>query len=421
MEFSDSQKKVLQEIDNGHNLFITGAGGCGKTHVVRHLYRKSCDEGKVTHITAMTGVAAQQLHEQCKTLHAWAGIGLGDKDVSVYIDKIMNTPNLMKRWSTVELLIIDEVSMLSMELFEKLMILIDRFCPNVQVIMVGDFYQLPPINTNNFCFESNLFSKFTTIELTTQFRQDDDVLVKLLNNIRRGRITRKNIEMLKSRITPISDDINIVTLMPKKSNVATINAEKLKSLKTVKKKYDRKILNDLPLNKEEESFMKLVTKDDYDLEFNFLKTSTNVSESLELKIGAQVMCTVNIEDEEKLIISNGTQGIVERFYKGLPYIKFDNGVSRTIDYYTWKCSNLPSCGIKQLPIVLSWALTIHKAQGCTIKCCRMNIGDDIFEAGQTYVALSRVKSLDALYLDAFNPHKIQINKKVKEFYDNLKL
>ena len=207
--------------------------------------------------------------------------------------------------------------------------------------------------------------------------------------------------------------------MPKKSSVDEINRTNLTAIESESVIFHRKVIEDLEVTKDEEHYLKLLSSAEYSQELNFLEKSTVINETIELKVGAHVMSIINVEENEKLKISNGTQGVIKSFINGLPFVKFDNGVSQLINMYTWKCHALPCCGICQIPIILSWALTIHKAQGCTLKYCRMNIGNDIFEAGQTYVALSRVKSLDGIYLDSFNPYKIKVNNTVKDFYAHI--
>ena len=423
MKLSTKQQDTYNAYKNGNNVFLTGPGGSGKTALIKYIYEADKDN---IQLTALTGVASIQLHEDAKTIHSWAGIGLGDNSVSQYVNKINNSKVLKNKWKNIKVLVIDEVSMLSADLFEKLEAIArtirdsDKIFGGIQIIFSGDFYQLPPVKNNSkFCFESPLFDKLFTFKilLDTVFRQKDTSLLKILTNIRLGKITKSNIKTLNDRITKPDD--SAVILMPRKLTVDEINSNKLNELNTESKKYERIIVEDLELTKEEEQYMKLVSMEEYSQELEFLEKNTVISTTLELKIGARVMSIVNVEEEDKLVISNGTQGVVTDFSNGLPVVNFENGVKRTIGYHTWKCHSLPACGTKQIPLILSWALTIHKAQGCTLNKCRMNIGNDIFEAGQTYVALSRVKSLEGIFLDDFNPYKIKVNEKVKMFYESI--
>ena len=427
MKLSTKQQLVFDSVINGNNVFLTGPGGTGKTALIKEIYNK-IHNSKNIQLTATTGVAAIQLHETAKTLHSWAGIGLGDQSVNKYILKIRSSKALLDKWKKIQILVIDEVSMLSDELFNKLEEIGRLIKQNskpfggIQLVMSGDFYQLPPVKNNSkFCFESDKFDSLfqDKIVLDSIFRQKDPVLVKILQNIRLGKITRSNIKTLQERLIKSEDHIKPVILMPKKSSVDEINTINLSNIDSESVIFYRKVLEDLEVTKEEEHYIKLLYVEEYSQELDFLGKSTLISDRVELKVGSQVMSIINVEENEKLIISNGTQGVIKSFVNGLPFVQFENGVSQLINLYTWKCHALPCCGVCQIPLILSWALTIHKAQGCTLTHCRMNIGNDIFEAGQTYVALSRVKSLDGIYLDLFNPYKIKINAKVKEFYDNI--
>ena len=144
-----------------------------------------------------------------------------------------------------------------------------------------------------------------------------------------------------------------------------------------------------------------------------------------MKVGAQVMCIVNISDNEQdqLILCNGSQGKVVKFDEltDLPIIKFDNGITMKMDYHVWTSETVSGCGVSQIPLILAWALTIHKSQGATLDTAEIDVGSGIFECGQTYVALSRVRSLNGLYMTSFDAEKIKINTKVKNYYEELKL
>ena len=163
-------------------------------------------------------------------------------------------------------------------------------------------------------------------------------------------------------------------------------------------------------------------------EYNFLVNNIMADEELLLKVGAQVMCIANIDtgldtsastNSNDAIIVNGSQGIVVEFIGELPVVQFTNGVKRVIGYHIWASEVHPSVGVKQIPLSHAWALTIHKAQGVTLEMAQIDAGSNIFECGQTYVALSRVKSLAGLYLTALNPQKIKVNHKVQQFYASL--
>ena len=142
----------------------------------------------------------------------------------------------------------------------------------------------------------------------------------------------------------------------------------------------------------------------------------NTDKTLNLKEGAQVMCVVNMCDKQ---LVNGSQGEVIGFANGLPLVKFKNGITQLMEYHSWKSDEIPGLEIQQIPLILSWAITIHKSQGLTLEAAIIDIGKDIFADGQSYVALSRLKSLDGIYLINYDHNKFMTNPKVKEYYGRM--
>jgi ATP-dependent DNA helicase PIF1 len=166
------------------------------------------------------------------------------------------------------------------------------------------------------------------------------------------------------------------------------------------------------------------TDKDIQVELDFLAGNLMCDKEMKIKIGAQVMCIINIKSEAgDVLICNGSQGIVQSYCEitGCPKIKYNNGIEMTMTRHVWESDKIPGIGVSQVPLILSWALTIHKSQGATLDAAEIDVGSGIFECGQTYVALSRVKSLDGLYLTSFDAKRIRINKKVKEYYEALTL
>ena len=149
-------------------------------------------------------------------------------------------------------------------------------------------------------------------------------------------------------------------------------------------------------------------------ETNMLLNNGMFEEKLVLKKGCQVMCIANLDVENG--ISNGSTGIVREVVNNIPYVQFKNGMTIPIGPYKWNSDTIKGFGVKQVPLILAWAVTIHKSQGATLDCAQMDLGSNVFACGQTYVALSRIKSIDSLYLTAFDYSKIKVSKKVKEFY-----
>jgi ATP-dependent DNA helicase PIF1 len=213
-------------------------------------------------------------------------------------------------------------------------------------------------------------------------------------------------------------DIQPTKLYPRRHSVESINNAEMKKIGTDEKKYQMRRLVDLvPMRQ-------TYTKDEVEYEYKYLESSIQCEQSVQLKIGAQVMCIVNMETSSGYKLCNGSQGIVVRFNEqNIPVIKFRGiPVPIAVGYHTWISESIPSIGLAQIPLILAWALTIHKAQGATLDIAEIDVGNNVFECGQTYVALSRVKSLEGLYLTAFNYQKVYTNKKVKEYYnDNMYL
>jgi ATP-dependent DNA helicase PIF1 len=186
--------------------------------------------------------------------------------------------------------------------------------------------------------------------------------------------------------------------------------------------YKLKYHSDLEMTPNERLIRHNYSPEQLKTELEYLKGNLRCDENIRLKIGSQVMCIVNIELTNGEMLCNGSQGIVIRFStmdKKQPVVKFTNGFEMTMNYHVWPSENIPGVGVSQLPLILAWALTIHKAQGATLDVAEIDAGSGIFECGQTYVALSRVKSLEGLYLTSFDARKIRIHKKVQEFYQLL--
>ena len=176
------------------------------------------------------------------------------------------------------------------------------------------------------------------------------------------------------------------------------------------------------MSKAEKESRTIINQKEIDFELDFISNNLLCDKELILKEGAQVMCIINLTPPtgNTIEICNGSQGIVTGFcdITGCPRVKFNNGLEQVMTKYTWCSERIPGVGVAQVPLILAWALTIHKSQGASLDAAEIDVGSGIFECGQTYVALSRVKSLDGLYLKSFDLSKIKINKKVKDFYDS---
>lgn len=448
--FTDEQNLAFEKYINGENVFITGPGGSGKSHLIRHIYSHAESENKNVKVCAMTGCAAILLQCKATTLHSFAGIGLANKSIEEVLRTVFEKRHKLKNWRKTDILILDEVSMMSL----KLLIILDKIARKVyknpdipfgglQVIFSGDFYQLPPIKCNDeekeasmFCFESKLWQEIFPVEnqifLKTIFRQSDNKLLKILKYIRRGSITNSTKEMLekkvysKEEIDKIIKEKVITILSPIKRDVDNINMRSYSELGDNMEKNVYKIKfvqsgntkeNKVGVITEELNNLLLNSNSAIKNDYEFLANNLMAEKSLELKVGTYVMCIANINLNSENQIANGSQGMVVGFKNGLPLVKFTNiNQAIVIDYYTWKSETNKNIAVSQIPLIYAWAITIHKSQGLTLENALIDIGKNIFEDGQTYVALSRVKSLDGLYLSSFDYRKISANPKVKRYY-----
>jgi ATP-dependent DNA helicase PIF1 len=210
-------------------------------------------------------------------------------------------------------------------------------------------------------------------------------------------------------------------LLPRRRDAEMINARELEKLPSEKKIYTLTKAEILPQQAQakQAQAQQDISAEQREMEHNFLVNNIMADKEIVLKKGAQVMCIANIDMESSEPIVNGSQGIIIDFVGNLPLVQFNSGARRTVGFHTWNSETYPSIGVKQIPLIYAWAITIHKAQGVSLDMAQIDAGSNIFECGQTYVALSRIKSLQGLYLTAFNPQKIKVNKKVQEFYKTL--
>ena len=433
----------------GENIFITGPGGTGKSYLIKSIVKHAETNEKHIKVCALTGCAAILLECKATTLHMFAGFGLANKKNEDLVSELFTKKaHKLKNWKKLEVLIIDEVSMMSLKLLLLLDLIAKKYYKNdkplggLQVIFTGDFYQLSPVFSNGcekeesmYCFQhilwEQLFPKPNQIVLKTIFRQNDELLLKALKYIRKGQITPSTQLALESRLFDkakldvLKKEKVLTILSPVKRDVETINTKEYAKLeKGIQEIEYNMSYVDLTDNSDGFENQRLLfelylksnnyIKQDYD----FLANSIIAEKTLKLKVGTHVMCIANITLCGELIIANGSQGIVVGFNdKSMPCVKFNNIANPiTVANFVWKSEHNKRVGVSQIPLIYSWAITIHKAQGLTLENAIIDIGSNIFAYGQTYVALSRVKSLNGLYLTHFDYTKIACNPLVKAFY-----
>ena len=450
-ELSTEQRVAYRKFVKGENLFITGPGGTGKTHLIRHLIKFANNINKNIPVCAMTGCAAVLLECNARTLHSWSGIKLAKGTKDAVISSVIKNKHAIKIWKTAKGIILDEVSMLSKKVFEiieniaRIVKKDPRPFGGMQVVFTGDFFQLPPVGNNEdsetsqFCFESPrwdmVFNSENHIELTTMFRQSDPLYIDILQQIRRGSLDSDKQTILKSYVNRKYDSETTngcvpTKLFPLRSKTDFVNSMMFKRL--AEKEYVFETIRKIdctthldstkPISFEEMRKCRSLNEREIGYELDLLSNSIPSSQIIRLKKGAIVMCTVNLDMDNA--ICNGSQGVVIDIKETpsgtiLPTVRFSNGIEKTISPHFWQSEEYPTIAVGQYPLCLAWALTIHKIQGATLTMAEMDIGQSIFEYGQTYVALSRIKSLDGLYLSAFYSKKISANPKVTEFYKNM--
>jgi ATP-dependent DNA helicase PIF1 len=387
MQFSDEQSHAYDLYMNGHNVFLTGPGGTGKSKWIQHVSKSK----KRIQVCAMTGCAAILLECNATTVHSWAGIGLGDAS------KAIKSKFARDRWTSTDILIIDEISMMSDTLFELLDTVGKTIRKSslpfggIQLLFCGDFYQLPPVDAK-FCFESTLWNKTFqhTVQLSILFRQKNETYQSILHEIRKGSISHQSKALLTARIKEGTG----TRLVPTRSKANCINDKEYASLPEPETTYT----------------MKVSSTNKYDADY--LKKNIRCDEVIKLKVGTKVMCIVNINES----LCNGSQGTVVRM-EDYPVVMFDSGEIKIRPH----CWTTDESSISQLPLIYAWAITIHKAQGATLQTAQIDLGNDVFECGQTYVALSRLTDIEGLFLTSLNVHKIKVNSKVVDFYAKIKI
>lgn len=498
MSLSKEQQHAFELFKAGKNLFVTGPGGTGKTRLIHSFVnyinsggnvgagvgagaaRRGGVGGKKTiiQVCSTTGCSAILLNCNARTIHSWSGIRLAKGTRDQVVDQTLSRKQYLSQWRTTDILVLDECSMMSQKIFEILEELGRRIRRNslpfggLQVIFCGDFFQLPPVDSGGddldgkFCFESprwlTVFGWDQHIELKTIFRQKDEIYINILLEIRRGKISEDNIEVLQQYIIDCADDdddygdkfVESISNLKLDDDDSVIASSKVKTkLYATRSKVERinnsmfsKLLSPLnefelqvftncgyildtvkPITDAVEKRCNKMSDGDKEREINYLRNNIPSAEIVQLKVGAVVMCNYNLDMDSG--ICNGAQGIIIEFKAGLddvtrvtydyPIVKFNNGCVRMIKHHYWQSEEYPCIAVAQLPLCLAWALTIHKIQGATLDCAEIDIGSSIFEYGQIYVALSRIRSLDGLSLLAFQPQKIRANPKVIEFYEEI--
>jgi ATP-dependent DNA helicase PIF1 len=441
---NDEQKTAFDFLLRGDNVALLGPAGVGKSYLLSvidsefpgmsrrlELARASHEERvKLPRIQmcALTGCAALLLGHKAKTLHSWAGIGLGKGTVQELYTKIRRNRKVLQHWLLTDLLVIDEVSMLTAELLDKLNELGKKIRGSksafggLQVLLVGDFFQLPPVNRSDeatrFAFESAAWKEGISvcIELTQIQRQKEAGFQTIMKEARMGQLSMESCAILRARegLDWRKNKIKPTLLFPRRAEVELINESNLKALKGKRETYKARLAYDgkMPAGfvESDEGFQQALTRFDTDAAYTV---------QLELVLDSQVMLIANVDPGAGLV--NGSRGVLVGFCAAtnLPIVEFVNGIRRVIGTHSWPIEDYPFVSRTQIPLRLAWAVTTHRAQGASLDCALVDIGSGNFEYGQAYVALSRARTLEGLFIHDFDPAAFRAHPTVKAFYKGL--
>jgi ATP-dependent DNA helicase PIF1 len=421
---------------------LTGPGGTGKSHTIHAIVNWAIDTGLRVAVTALTGCAALLLSTglrgaRARTIHSWAGIGLGRETAPELVVKIKTNRRASRKWLDTQLLIVDEISMMTPDLLEKLDAIgrairkrPDSPFGGLQLVLSGDFCQLPPVQKAStataeeavFAFESPVWKSLVqeTHYLMQIQRQRDPDFQSLLNEARLGRLSAESIKLLEDRMgLPWHDnEIRPTLLFSRNMEVNTINRTNLDALETPARTYDAQTIVEPKVTGS--SFISASPEDPaVAAALERLDSDAPYDPRLELKEGAQVMLLTNKDQDKGLV--NGSRGVITGFtLGGLPIVRFQSIADPVVvDREVWWLADYDGIGRSQIPLRVAYACTIHKSQGSSLDSALIDIGSATFEYGQAYVALSRVRSLSGLYVWKLDPRKIRCHPRVLKFYESI--
>ena len=413
---------IMHLVKLGHNVFLTGHAGTGKSYILEKLK----EQFKKLVITSTTGLAAVNVKGQ--TIHSWAGVGICKKPIKATVQSILTEKtNIKRQIQRCKLLAIDEISMLNIKTFEYIDKVLrevrecDKPFGGIQVIFIGDFFQLPPVEEdgnleNLYSFESPIWKEFNfkNILLTKNYRQNEKDFINALSNMRMNCLTQEDINLLKTR-TVEEENINknILHIFSTNEEANLYNRKSFEALHTILQNFESK---DGVWRKKNIEYSDFTQKEQIILDI--FNKNCRAEKTIHLKLGCRVMLLTNLNFAQGLI--NGSCGTVKAFNEKSITVEFDNGITRDInpEKFEYYYNNEPKAIRMQYPLRLAYAITIHKSQGMTLDSLFVDC-KRIFEKGQAYVAMSRVKTLSGLYLCNFSKDRVYTDEKVADFYKNL--
>jgi hypothetical protein len=401
------QKDALHILKLGTSVFLTGGAGTGKSHVLKE-YIEYLKNHEIPHaVTASTGIAAT--HIGGVTIHSWSGIGAKEYLNSYDLDALEGRKQLWDRYQRTQVLIIDEISMLSGVFLDTLNTVAKHMRRNelpfggMQIILCGDLFQLPPVTRGqeSLSIDAKAWAELkpAVCYLQEQYRQQDAAFLEILNALRSQTITDEHLSTLQERHSDdetIELDVTITRIYTHNANVDSENEKKLASL----------------AGRKEEYTMHTKGKEHH---VQALKKGCLAPEKLILKEGAQVIFVKN--NLEKGYV-NGTRGEVVGFSsQGFPKVRTTNGSEMLVEAVEWSLENdngKTIASITQLPLRLAWAITVHKSQGMSLDAAIIDISG-AFAPGMGYVALSRVRTLKGLTLTGFSRDALRMHPRIVTF------
>ena len=409
---NEEQQKAIDAFKTKKNIFLTGVAGAGKSVTLKKIIDYCNEEGMTFGVTATTGTAALLIGG--KTLHSYLGIGYGKGEPEEIYEYLRENKMffVIKKLRNLQVLIIDEVSMLDNLLFEKISKYLsiirknDKPFGGLQLVLTGDFCQLEPVE-NDYSFKSEVWKSLDleTIYLKKMIRQDKDKeFQKMLLELRFGNCSDETFEKLQALKNTEFGEIKPTKLFSHNYDVDKINKKEYEALiKSGAKKLTYEIKYDC-LSKDKEKTKKWAK-------------NIEIPESIELCVGAQVVIVANVDQDKGIV--NGTRGIVTSLNIKTITIKRVNGLSYEVKYFPCINAENPEVKVSYMPVKLAYALTIHRSQGATLDAIEIDIGEKIFAAGQAYTALSRAKDLKSIKITEVCKESFITKKSVIKLYKKL--
>lgn len=407
VELSPEQADAIELLRSGENVFLTGGAGSGKSFLIRH-YMRELDAGEMP-ILASTGAAAVLLGG--RTFHSFFGLGIMDGGPDATFQRASQDKRLFSRLRKVEGVIIDEISMIP----GQALMIAEALCQRaresklpwggMRIICVGDFAQLPPVTMQgprDWCFANEVWqqSGFQTVMLSHNQRVADNLFLDVLGDVRNGLVTERVRDFLNDHVQTHDEDHPGTRLFPRKVNAENFNQLKLREIDE-----DEVTIDSIYFGSERH--------------IEILKKSAPVPMKLVLKMGCRVLFLQN--DPKKKWV-NGTRGVVIDISADKIVVKKDNGREVEVDKTTFGLQDAEGnmvASVIQFPLMLAYATTIHKSQGATLDDLWCDLSQ-LWEPGQAYVALSRLRSSQGLHLIGWSPRSIIVDPKVLDFYSRQK-